>query len=625
LGVSGIFGVVDSRRQSNVERLVVAMGGAMTHRDWYVVETVADAPQGLGLGRIGIGIFNQEYQPVRSEDGNLLVFLSGEFYNSSRLRRDLEAKGHSFRDDSDLELVLRLYEEKGDQFVRDLEGTFVLAIWDIARQELTIANDRFGLYPLCYAHYGGKLVFAPEMKGILCDTDFRKELNLTALAEYMRFQQLLGEKTFLEGVKLLPSASLLQYNVQTDCLTIKPYWKIPEIPEAGGTFEEAAEEVGRLLRRAVNRMASGPYRVGVYLSGGLDSRTILGLIDRRYFPVTSIAYGQRNCRDVVYAERIARKAGSEHHWVEFKNGEWVKEWADLHLELTEGFHSWIHAHGMSTLTRARSLIDINLTGWGLDTSVGGYLGDSLLIGAPDGMAFVQRLFHLLNQEYTWPGLSEAEERCVYAEGVGRQLAGRAFASLLHEVQRLPSDDNEQRAKCFTTDTHDRRLTHNFVVFKRSHFESRYPSRDYALFEFCWSLPMEFKRNRRLQRAIISRELPELARVPFDKDELPVTDDGPIRTAHALVHKLKRRFNRHIFPLFARRATLYADYENYLRYELRSWAEGILFDNRTLDRGIFNPQFLRSIWARHQSGQELHTIGKIAPIMTYEMMLRRFFD
>jgi asparagine synthase (glutamine-hydrolysing) len=623
--MSGIFGVLDSRQSSQIEPLLTRMGTEMAHREWYVVETHADKSLGIGLGRIGIGIFDREQQPILSEDRNLMVVLSGELCDTEGLRRDLKAKGRRLRDDSDLELVLRLYQEKDEQFIHDLEGAFVLAIWDRARQELIVANDRFGRYPVFWAHYDGRLIFAPEVKGILCDPGFPKELSLTALAEYMRFQQLLGEKTFLEGVELLPSASLLQYNVQTDCLTIKPYWKFPEMPEAGGTFEEAAEEVGRLLRRAVNRMASGPYRVGVYLSGGLDSRTILGLIDRRYFPVTSIAYGQRNCRDVVYAERIARKAGSDHRWVEFKNGEWVKEWADLHLELTEGFHSWIHAHGMSTLTRARSLIDVNLTGWGLDTSVGGYLGDPLLIGAPDGMAFVQRLFHLLNQEYTWPGLSEAEERCVYTEEVGRQLAGRAFDSLFREIQRLPSDDNEQRAKCFMTDTHDRRLTHNFVVFKRSHFESRYPSRDYALFEFCWSLPMKFKRNRRLQRAIISRELPKLARVPFDKDELLVTDDWLIWTAHALVYKLKRRFNRHVFPLFPGRAMLYADYENYLRHELRSWAEGILFDNRTLERGIFNPEFLRSIWDRHLSGRELHTIGKIAPIMTFEMMLRRFFD
>jgi asparagine synthase (glutamine-hydrolysing) len=600
------------------------MGAAMAHRDWYVVEAYADQQQGLGLGRIGIGIFNQESQPIRSEDGGLLVFLSGEFYNTLELGRHLEAKGYPFRDNSDLELVLRLYQERGEEFIHDLEGVFVLVIWNRARQEVIVANDRFGLYPTYYADYDGKLVFAPEVKGILCDPGFRKEVNLTAFAEYMRFQHLLGDKTFFENIQLLPSASLLTYDLSTASCSIKPYWTFDDIPyRPDVSFDEAVEEAGRLLRRAVQRLSSDTHRLGVYLSGGLDSRTILGLIERR--PVVSLTYGMRNCRDVYYARRIARAVGSDHHWFDLPDGEWVKEHVDFHLDLTEGFHSWVHAHGISTLTKARSLIDVNLTGWGLDTSVGGYLSDPLLIGAVDDMAFIQRLFHLVSQKYTWPGIDEAEARCVYTEEFGRQVAGRAFESLLREVRKLPCAGNEQRARWFMTDIHDRRLTHNLVVFKRSHFESRYPSRDYAFFEFCWSLPMQYTYNRQLQRALISRELPRLALIPFDKDELLLTDSWPIWTAHALMHKLTRRFNRHVFSLFPERATLHTDYENYLRNELRPWAEGILFDNRTLERGIFNPRFLHSIWDRHMSGRELHTIGKIAPIITCEMMLRRFFD
>jgi len=95
--------------------------------------------------------------------------------------------------------------------------------------------------------------------------------------------------------------------------------------------------------------------------------------------------------------------------------------------------------------------------------------------------------------------------------------------------------------------------------------------------------------------------------------------------HALAVKLKRRFNRHLWPIFPERYTLYADYENYLRDELRSWAENILFDRRTAERGIFNPAFLRTLMDRHLSGLEEWTIGKIAPVITYEMMLRRFCD
>ena len=95
--------------------------------------------------------------------------------------------------------------------------------------------------------------------------------------------------------------------------------------------------------------------------------------------------------------------------------------------------------------------------------------------------------------------------------------------------------------------------------------------------------------------------------------------------HALTAKLKYRFSRHLWPISARRDTLYADYENYLRGELRSWAEDVLFGRRTAERGIFNSAFLRTLMARHLSGLEEWTIGKIAPVMTYEMMLRRFYD
>ena len=129
----------------------------------------------------------------------------------------------------------------------------------------------------------------------------------------------------------------------------------------------------------------------------------------------------------------------------------------------------------------------------------------------------------------------------------------------------------------------------------------------------------------MERAVINRETPDLAMIPCAKDGLLLTERQLPRGAHALIYKLKNRFNWHFYPVFRQIQTLYADYENYLRSDLRAWAEDILFDKRTLGRGVFSPQFVHSIWERHQSGKELHTIGKIAPIMTYEMMLRRFYD
>jgi asparagine synthase (glutamine-hydrolysing) len=106
--------------------------------------------------------------------------------------------------------------------------------------------------------------------------------------------------------------------------------------------------------------------------------------------------------------------------------------------------------------------------------------------------------------------------------------------------------------------------------------------------------------------------------------LPTTHER-VRRVHALTVKLKHRFNRHVKAIFPEHNTLYADYENYLRFELRDWAESILYDPRTGERGVFKPSFLRSIMGRHLSGLEEWTIGKIAPLMTYEMMLRRYYD
>jgi asparagine synthase (glutamine-hydrolysing) len=616
--VSGVWGVADPERRIDIRSMSDKMAAVMSHRDWFMADSFVDDACNSAIGRIGIGIFNQTPQPVWNSTRTLALVMAGELYNRGTLNRNGAAT-------SDEQLVLTLYERLGDDFVSQLNGAFVIAIWDATRHRLVIANDRFGLYPLFYTYRGGRLIFAPEMKGILCDDTFPLKLDLTAQAQYMRFQHLLGQRTFFEDIALLPSASLLTFDLSTASCGVKPYWTFYDIPyRPEVSFNEAAEETGRLLRRAVQRLSSDPYRPGVYLSGGLDSRTILGLIERR--PVVSLTYGTHNCRDVYYAQRIAKAVGSDHHWFDLPNGEWVKEYVDLHLDLTEGFHSWIHAHGISTLSQARQLMDVNLTGWDGGTVMGHReLVEPLQISAVDDLALATRSFYLYNQEYTWPSLIEAEENLLYCEPIRKKVLGLAFDSFRAELSHYLDYRPDVRAEYFYIHNHCARLTQNLVTLTRSHVEVRFPFFDYDLFEFLYSIPAWVRGHQALYRAVIQRETPRLAYIPYDHDEFLPIKHPLIRGMHSLAVKLKRRFNRHLRPLFPVFHTLYADYENYLRGKLCDWAEDILFDRRTAERGIFNAAFLRSIWDRHLSGRELHTIGKIAPIMTYEMMLRRFFD
>ncbi len=616
--MSGIFGMADPKRSINYHPIVDKMSETMSHREWFVAESFIDDEHHVAIGRIGNGIFNKQSQPVWNSSGTVTLVMAGELY-----KRDVtEANSTS---QSDEQFALALYENHGDEFASQLNGAFVIGIYDKRRNCVLIVNDRFGLYPLFYTCHSGRLIFAPEMKGILCDESFPRKLDLAALAQYVRFQHLLGERTFFEDIQLLPAGSILRYDVSSASCAVRTYWKFKDIPyRPEVSFDEAVEEVGYLFRQTVRRLSSDSYRPGVYLSGGLDARSILGMIERR--PIVSVTYGARNCRDVYYANRIAKVVGSDHHWFDFPDGKWVEQVADFHLELTEGFHSWIHAHGMSTLPRARELMEVNLTGWDGGTVMGHPESIEPLQTSPvDDAALITRLFYLFNKDFTWPSITEGEENLLYRDSFRKKMQGLAFDSFKAELSCYLGCRRDVRGEYFYINNHCRRLTQNFVVFTRSHVEVRFPFFDYDLIDFLYSLPAHVRGHRSLYRAMIQREMPKLAYIPYDHDEFLPTTRPLLRGVHAETVKLKRRINRHIKPIFPELHPLYADYEGYLRGDLREWAENILYDRRTTERGIFEPSFLCSLMQRHLSNLEEWTIGKIAPIITYEMMLRRYYD
>ncbi|HLF25334.1 MAG TPA: asparagine synthase-related protein [Anaerolineae bacterium] len=617
--MSGVFGVIAPHAPREVTTLANQIGAALSHREWYVTDVHADETRGLALGRVGIGLFNARPQPVWNADHSMALVMAGELYDVDAATEKNEIVK------SPETVALAGYQQLGEQFVNRLNGAFIIAIWDAARNQILIANDRFGFYPLYYACRGGRLIFAPEVKGILTDESVPHTLDLAALAQYMRFQRLLGERTFFEEIRLLPPASVLRYDCLDSTCSLKTYWTFDDIAyRPNVTAAEAAEEAGRLLRRAVRRLAGDAYRPGVYLSGGLDSRTILGLIERR--PVVTLTYGMRHCRDTHYAQRIAQAVGSQHQWFDLPDGRWVREHADFHLELTEGFHSWLHGHGISTLATARQLIDVQLSGWDGGTVMGHPASiEPLLVSPANDAALLTRIYYLFSQEFTWPSIDEAEERLLYTEPMWPRVRGLAFESFRAELARCLDYRPDVRAEYFFIRNHCGRLTHNMITMYRSHMEVRFPFFDYDLFDFLYSLPAQLRADRNLYRAVIQRETPRLALIPYDHDEFLPTTHRFIRGAHEAATRLRHRFEKRYPTLVHARHTLYADYENYLRHELRDWAEGILYDRRTAERGIFQPSFLRTLMQRHLSGLEEWTVGKIAPLMTYEMMLRRFYD
>jgi asparagine synthase (glutamine-hydrolysing) len=626
--MSGIFGFVNSGNSNwNHEPALSDIGRSLVHTAWQHFDCHLERSSGVGLGRVSVGVFNPDQQPVYSEDGKIFLVMEGEFYGNEPSRGDLIQKGFHFRENSHAEYLVRLYQDQGLALTGLVEGIFIAAILDLNLRKLFIVSDRFGHYPCYYAQTKRGFFFAPAVKPILEKSGLDQVIDLTAVAQYFRFQHLLGERTFIEGVRLLPEASILKYDLDTNQFQIDKYWDYDQIPDIREdiSFEEAVEETGRLLRRSIGKRSSadGP-TIGVYLSGGMDSRTILGMIDRQNWPVLhTFTYGHRDCRDVTYSRRIAKSLKAEYHWFDLPDGKWVPEWFDLHLQLTEGFHSWIHAHGISTAGAARQYIGVNLSGLAGGYLRAGHFVHPTLYDAPDDNARAAHLFSLFTQKTTWPSMSEAEEKLLYTREMYAALSDRAFESFLDEYQRASHYDPRRKGEYLQLKNPDRRLFWMYPVFFRAFMEMRFPYCDYQFLDFLFTLPLEYRAGYRLHRAVLQKESPLLTRIPHDMDNLLPTNNKLMRESHRLYTRGRDKFLREIHFPQRTQYTLYADYENYLRNELREWAQAILFDEKTLERGFFSPLGIQSLFSRHLSGLEEWTIGKIAPIITFEMMLRMY--
>lgn len=618
----GLFGIIDHGDSSAIQPFLSRVQAAISHFDWYKTDTwtAPDAP--VGLGRSAIGIFNREPQPIISADGSTILFMSGELYRIHILRKQLDKAGIGPQGASHAELALAAYQAFGADFASKLDGAFIIAVYDKTRQRLLMTNDRFGQYPTYVYHENGRLAFAPEVKGVVCAPFVPRKLNLTAMAEYFRFQQLLETKTFHEGIEQFPYASVGEFDLASGTFTVRRYWDWNSIPERKNiTFEEAVAEGGQILRNAVHELSSDQFRPGVFLSGGLDSRAIVGLMNSHTpHPVTA-NFGMKDNRDSYYAEEIARAVGTNHHWFDLPNGQWVKDNVDLHLKLTEGFTSWIHMHSITMLPKLRGLMDYNLTGWDGGTVMGHRQQIRPILNTPvDDAALTGVLFSEMVSVYTWPGLNEAEEHMLYIPEMGKRAIGRAFESLADSFKKYAPYRQDNRAEYFYIRNHCFRQTQNMVTTARSHLEMRFPFWDYPLIDFIYSLPYKLRDDQMMYRHIITRELPRLANIPYDKQEyLPNVNPLPHKL-QALSVRARRRLK-----MYPNRPTLYADYEGYLRKDLRGWAEDILFNKKTAERGIWNIDFVHTLMNRHLSGQEEWTIGKIAPLITFEMMLRQHFD
>jgi asparagine synthase (glutamine-hydrolysing) len=314
----GIAGLVGADDAATMARMV----DVQRHRgpDDAGVSVFAEERVLLGHRRLSIiDLSPAGHQPMRGADDAVWIVFNGEVYNFPELRRELEAVGARFESRTDTEVVLRLYEREGPECVRRLNGMFAFAILDRRRRKLLLARDHLGIKPLYYYHGNGRFVFGSEIKAILASGVYSADVNWQGLSDYFTYLYVPCPETIYRGIFQVPPAHALELDLPTNELRLWQYWRLENGGAAGAASDGEAKEVLRgLLADSVRRQMVSDVPLGIFLSGGVDSPILTGLMAQasarpvRTFTVVFHGRHLRSYDEGEAARAVARRFGTAH-------------------------------------------------------------------------------------------------------------------------------------------------------------------------------------------------------------------------------------------------------------------------------------------------------------------------
>ena len=326
-GIAGIVAPAAERYRDAVERMV----DAIRHRgpDGSGINIFPDCA--LGHVRLSIVDLTSGGQPMLSADGQSAITFNGEIYGFREIRRELETE-HQFRTTSDTEVILALYDKYGENLFRHLPGMFGFALWDEQRRQLIAGRDRFGEKPFFYAWGdGGEFLFASEIKSLLASNLFKPQINRASVAHYLRYLYVHPHQTIYSNVFTLPPAH--QLRLRDGKLAVERYWDLPPARERISA-DEAVDEFQRLFTQAVERQLIADVPVGAFLSGGLDSSSVVAVASRTYPDLNTYSFGfGDSVNELPFAKEIAQKYGTHHNELEDDGA----DIADLLVEMARVF------------------------------------------------------------------------------------------------------------------------------------------------------------------------------------------------------------------------------------------------------------------------------------------------
>ena len=622
----GICGFYDYKENQPADsQSLTAMLHVLHHRGPDDSGAYLHSSLALGMRRLSIIDLEGGKQPIFNEDGSIVTVFNGEIYNYRALRAELQSRGHIFSTDSDTEVIVHLYEDYGEDCIQKLRGMFGLAVWDSRRRKLFLARDRLGIKPLYYAEMAGCLIFASEIKAILEYPGVARRLNLKSLSNFISLKYVPAPQTMFEGIFALPPGCAL--SCDANGVRVRRYWDLSFTNSLRGINEnECAEQLEALLRECVQLHLVSDVPFGAFLSGGMDSSTIVALMSQFLNqPVKTYSVGfsgdAEKSSELPYARLVARKYHTDHHEVFIRASDLLNHAEKVIWHLDQPIADEAALANYMVADLASRDVKMVLTGEGGDELFAGYaryVGERfspLFQAIPrDFKSAVLRLSSQLpgirRQKIALYALCQSDEltrlvnwfplfnsdmkRELLAAHLRHTLNGEdAKNSFKQELARTNATDSLSRMLYVDTKLWlpDDLLARGDKTSMAASVEARLPLLDHKLVEFAASLPSHLK-VKGFTRKYLLRKVA-----------------GPWLPPEIIRRKKKG------FPM---------PISLWLRGEARPFLRDVLSPAAIRRRGLFNSNFIEKLIREHESGFALHG-SLLWALLSVELWQRLFLD
>ncbi|MDX2044073.1 MAG: asparagine synthase (glutamine-hydrolyzing) [Acidobacteriota bacterium] len=624
-GIAGYFrsGVAGASPGRTGNQLIQQMCDVITHRGPDDAGYLAEAGTAIGMRRLSIIDIAAGHQPISNEDGSVWIVFNGEIYNFAELRAELIARGHSFKTHSDTETIVHLYEEEGERCVEKLRGMFGFAIWDRRTDKLFLARDRAGKKPIHYTIVGDTLVFGSEIKSLLQFPGVERRVNVEAVSDYLTFGYVPDPLTAFSGIHKLPPGHTMTF--QNGRVTTRQYWDFSYEPTEHAPREESfyAERLRELIAEAVRVRLVSEVPLGAFLSGGVDSSTVVAMMARAMDqPVKtfSIGFSEASHDELKYARLTAERYKTDHHeFVVTPDVCRLVEEIVWHHDEPFADASSIPTYVVSKM--AREFVTVILSGDGGDELFAGYerylvhqgrnrfekiprwLRNGVMLPlsrvlprAAYGKQFLRNISLAGGARFvdSLSYFTDDAKRGLLTGAIKRQLGGRDSSSAFEQIYNEPrSADAIERLLYLDSKTYlaGDILTKVDRMSMAHSIEARVPLLDQTLIEFVQTIPASLKLRGQTTKHILKQAMADL--IPNE-----------------IINRPKMGFG---VPL-----------RKWLNNELREMLYDTLTDQRARQRGLLDPQAVQSLLDEHQRGRRdnsLHLWG----LLTLELWHRSFID